>query len=255
MLQIDLTGKTVAITGASQGIGKAMAKVFAENGAQVILLSRNEGNLKDNVKELANAKYFVLDVSDPENVNKVFNQIDKVDVLINNAGICFNETIADTDISKWKELMEINLNGAFYCSKVVLKKMIKNQYGRIINISSVCGKTGYAFSGAYNASKFALVGLTQTMAQEAARDNITVNAICPGWVETEMAEEILHDKKYAEYHQIPVDKLKTSCIEAVPIGRYIHPKEIGYLALYLASDYASAITGQAINICGGLSMN
>ena len=255
MFQIDLTGKTVAITGASQGIGEAIAEVFSESGASVILLARNKNKLEENVKKIKNAKYFVLDVSNSEDVNKVFSQIDQIDILINNAGIHFNDTIADTEISKWKELMSINLDGAFYCSKAVLKKMIKNKSGRIINISSVCGKTGWSFSGAYNASKFALIGLTQTMAQEVARENVTVNAICPGWVETAMAEEVLHDPKYAKYHDIPFGELKTSCIEAVPIGRYIHPKEIAYLALYLASDYASAITGQSINIDGGLCMH
>ncbi len=259
MFSIDLKNKVVAITGASQGIGEAMADLFAESGAEVVLLARNENKLKDNVNKLLKkglkAKYFVIDVSNPENVNKVLSQIDKIDILINNAGIHFNDTIEDTDINKWKELMDINLNGAFYCSKAAVSKMRKNKFGRIINIASICGKIGYEYSGAYNASKFALIGLTQTQAQEVARENITVNAICPGWTETEMAEEVLHDEKYAEYHKIPFEELKTLSIEAVPIGRYIHPKEIGYLALYLASDYASAITGQAINVCGGLCMH
>ncbi|OGI08861.1 MAG: hypothetical protein A3I68_02205 [Candidatus Melainabacteria bacterium RIFCSPLOWO2_02_FULL_35_15] len=254
MFTIDLTGKTVAITGASQGIGEAIAEVFAESNAEVILLSRNESKLKAKSQKLK-AKYFVLNVSKPENVSEVFNQIDRVDILINNAGVHWNDTVENTDINKWKELLEINLNGVFCCSKAVVGKMKKNKYGRIINMASVCGKVGYAFSGAYNASKFALIGLTQTMAQEVARENITVNAICPGWTETAMAEEILHDEKYATYHNIPFGELKTSCIEAVPIGRYIHPKEVACLALYLASDYASAITGQSINICGGLCMH
>ena len=255
MFNINLLNKVVAITGASQGIGKAIAEVFTKAGASVILLSRNKEKLENNIKKLKNAKYFILDVSNPEEVNKIFSQIDRVDILINNAGVLFNDTIEDTDIKKWKELLETNLNGAFYCSKAIIGKMKKNKYGRIINISSICGKTGYAYSGAYNASKFALIGLTQTMAQEVARENITVNAICPGWTETQMAEDILHDKKYAEFHNVPVQEFKTSCIEAVPIGRYIHPKEVAYLALYLVSDYASAITGQAINIDGGLCMH
>ena len=192
MFQIDLSGKTVAITGASQGIGKAMAEVFTEAGADVILLSRNKNKLEENVKKLMPAKYFVLDVSKQEDVEKVFKEIGHVDILINNAGVDFNGTIADADVDKWKAVMETNLNGALYCSKAVIKNMQKNKYGRIINISSICGKVGYAFFGAYNASKFALIGLTQTLAQEVARENITVNAICPGWTETQMAEDILH---------------------------------------------------------------
>ncbi len=255
MFTINLTGKTVAITGASQGIGQAIAEVFSESGASVILLSRNKSKLEENVKRIKNAIFKILDVSSFENVKAVFDEINHVDILVNNAGVHINDTIEDIDVNKWNEVIDINLNGAFYSSKAAIGKMRKNKSGRVINIASICGKIGYSFSGAYNASKFAMVGLTQTLAQEVARENITVNAICPGWTETAMAEEILHDAKYAKYHEIPFDELKTSCIEAVPIGRYVHPKEVGYLALYLASDYASAITGQSINICGGLCMH
>lgn len=254
MFNIDLSNKIVAITGASQGIGKAIAEVFAESGANLILLSRNEEKLKANSQKLR-AKYCILDVSNQEQVKKVFNEIESVDILINNAGIFFTSSVVDMDISKWKELLDINLNGAMYCTKAVLPKMTKNKYGKIINISSTSGKHGEAFSSAYNASKFALIGFTQAVALEAARNNITVNAICPGWTETQMAEDILHDEKYASLTGIPKEELKTTSLEAVPIGRYVHPKEVGYLALYLASEYANAITGQSINICGGLCMH
>ncbi len=268
MFTIDFSNKTVAITGTSQGIGLAIAEVFAENGANLILLSRNESKLKKNQKRLmtvgasfisahpaSNIKYYVLDVSKPDDVENTFNKIGDIDILINNAGIHFTSSIVEMDIEKWKELLEINLTGSMYCTKAVLPKMIKNQSGRIINISSTSGKHGEAYSSAYNASKFGLIGFTQATALEVARDNITVNAICPGWTETQMAEDILKDEKYAKLHKIPLNELKTSSLEAVPIGRYIHPKEIGYLALYLASDYANGITGQSINLCGGLCMH
>ncbi len=259
MFTIDLKGKTVAITGASQGIGQAMAEVFAGSGASVILLSRNKNKLEENTKSLkakvVNAKYFVLDVSKPENVTEVFNQIGHIDILVNNAGIHFSSSIDEMNIDKWKELLDINLNGVMYCTKTVLPKMIKNKSGRIINISSTSGKSGDLFGSAYSASKFALIGFTQSLAQEVAKHNITANCICPGWTDTEMAENILHDEKYASLLEIPVAELKKTSLSAIPIGRYVHPKEVGYLALYLASDYASAITGQAINICGGLCMH
>ncbi len=254
MFSIDLKGKTVAITGASQGIGKAIAEVFAESGANLILLSRNEEKLKANSQKLK-AEYHILDVSNQEQVKKIFNEIESVDILVNNAGIFFTSSVIDMDTSKWKELLDINLNGAMYCTKAVLPKMTNNKYGKIINISSTSGKHGEAFSSAYNASKFALIGFTQAVALEAARSNITVNAICPGWTETQMAEDILHDEKYASLTGIPKEELKMTSLEAVPIGRYVHPKEVGYLALYLASEYANAITGQSINICGGLCMH
>ena len=235
MFSIDLSGKTVVITGASQGIGKAIAEVFAENSASLVLLSRNKEKLIANSQKLK-AKYFVLNISEPEQVEKIFKEIGHVDILINNAGIYFTSSILEMDIKKWKELLDINLNGAMYCSKAVLHSMIQNKYGRIINISSISGKFGEAFSSAYNASKFALNGFTQSLAQEVARHNITVNSICPGWVQTDMAENILKDEKYASLHGIPLHELKKTNIEAVPIGRFVHPKEVGYLALYLASD-------------------
>ena len=254
MFSIDLSNKTVVITGASQGIGKAIAEVFTESNANLILLSRNKEKLEQNINILK-AQYYILDVSKPENINEVFKQINTMDILINNAGVYFTSPVKDMDLKEWKELLDINLTGAMLCSKAALPKMINNKSGRIINISSISGKTGDAFSSAYNASKFALNGFTQALAQEVARDNITVNAICPGWTETDMAEGILHDEQFASLHKIPIQDLKTSSLDAVPIGRYVHPKEVGYLALYLASDYASAITGQAINICGGLCMH
>src|SRR3989338_305536 len=255
MFSIDLKGKTVAITGASQGIGKAIAEVFAEAGANLILLSRNESKLKENQKRLVtvgagcipahpppNIKYHVLDVSKPDDVENIFNEIGHIDILINNAGIYLTSSVLKTDINKWKELLDINLNGAMYCTKAVLKNMIKNKNGRIINISSISGKFGDAFGSAYSASKFALIGFTQSLAQETAKYGITANCICPGWTETNMAENILHDEKYASLTGIPKEELKDTSLQAVPIGRYVHPKEVGYLALYLASNYASAIT-------------
>ncbi len=254
MFTIDFTGKVVAITGASQGIGKGIAEVFSESNASLILLSRNKEKLIINSQKL-NAKYYILDVSKPSDVEKVFKEIGHVDILINNAGVYFTSSVAEMDIKQWKELLDINLNGAMYCSKAVLNSMTKNKSGRIINISSVSGKFGEAYSSAYNASKFGLIGFTQALAQEVAKYNITANAICPGWVKTQMAEDILKDEKYASLHGIPVHELKKVNIEAVPIGRYVHPKEVGYLTLYLASSYADAITGQSINICGGICMH
>ncbi|MBI2995221.1 MAG: SDR family oxidoreductase [Candidatus Melainabacteria bacterium] len=262
MFSIDFKNKVVVVTGASQGIGKAIAEVFYENGAIVILLSRNENKLKENIKRLTAvgascqpAQYYVLDVSNPDQVKKIFKEIGHIEVLINNAGIYFTSSIADMDTKKWKELLETNLNGAMYCTKATLPEMIRKKYGRIINISSISGKLGDAYSSAYVASKFGLIGFTQSLAQEIAKENITANCICPGWTETKMAENIVHDENYAKLLNIPKEELKTSCLSAVPIGRYVHPKEVAYLALYLASDYASAITGQAINICGGLCMH
>lgn len=254
MLTIDLTGKTVAITGASQGIGAAITDVFADSNANLVLLSRNEEKLAARSSQLA-ARYFILDVSKEEQVKSVFNEIGNIDILINNAGIYFTSPVSEIDSKKWKELLDINLNGVMYCSRAALPKMIENNFGRIINISSISGKNGDAYGSAYCASKFALIGFTQSLAHEVARNNITANCICPGWVETKMAEDILHDEKYAKLIGINKEDLKASSLEAVPIGRYIHPKEVAYLALYLASNYSNAITGQSINVDGGLCMH
>lgn len=265
MFKIDLSNKTVAITGASQGIGKAISEVFLENGAKVILLSRNESKLANNVNELnvraglvpaqKSAQYYVLDVSKPDDVESIFKQIGSVDILINNAGVYFTSDVQNMNENKWQELLDINLSGAMYCTKNVLGGMKKNKWGRIINISSVSGKSGDKYGSAYCASKFGLIGFTQSLAQEVARENITANCICPGWTKTKMAKDIVHDEKYARLTGMPLEKLEEYSIEAVPIGRYVQPSEVAHLALYLASDYASAITGQSINICGGICMH
>lgn len=254
MFNIDLKGKTVVITGASRGIGKATAEVFSKSGANLILLSRDETKLSAISRQLS-AKYFALDVSKSAKVEKVFSEIDNIDILINNAGIHFSSSVEEMNIKKWNELLEVNLNGAMYCSKFALPKMKKKKWGRIINISSVSGKYGESHSSAYCSSKFALIGFTQSLSLETARDGITVNAVCPGWTKTDMAEGILNDDSYAKLTGIPKEKLKEYSLEAVPIGRYIDPKEVAYLILYLVSNYASGITGQAINICGGLCMH
>jgi NAD(P)-dependent dehydrogenase (short-subunit alcohol dehydrogenase family) len=254
MFNIDLKDKVTVITGASQGIGKAIAEVFAGAGSSLILLSRNKAKLEENAKKLK-AKYHILDVSKSDDVEKIFSQIENIDILINNAGIHFTSPVENMDVRKWKELLDINLNGVMYCSKAAINNMMKNKKGRIINIASISGKVGDAYGSAYSASKFGVIGFTQSLAQEAAKYNITVNAVCPGWVETEMAEEILRDKEYARLHNMKIDELKKTSLEAVPIGRYIQPSEIAYLTLFLTSNYADAITGQSINIDGGVYMH
>ncbi len=258
MFNINLKDKTVAITGASQGIGAAIAKVFSDSGANVILLSRNKEKLKALSEGLKPpSTYHILDVSNENQVKEIFSKIGHVDILINNAGIWSDLPVPVQEINtdNWKKILDVNLNGAMYCTRSALPSMIKNNFGRVINISSVSGKVGDAFSSDYSASKFAMIGFTQSLAQEVARKNITANCICPGWVDTKMAEGILQDTQYATLLGMKKEELKVLSLEAVPIGRYVHPNEVGYLALYLASDYASAITGQAINIDGGLVMH
>lgn len=250
MLKLDLTGKTVVITGASQGIGASISEVFANSGASLVLISRNENRLSALSKRLS-AKYFAANVSNESDINKVFANIDKVDVLVNNAGIHFSSKVEDITFESMSNLFETNLTGAMFCSREAVKKMSQNKSGRIINISSTSGKLGKPFSSAYASSKAALIGFTQSLANEVARKQITVNAICPWMTETEMIEKIFSNAKYAEVKGLSFSNVKEEAVKLTPIKRFIQPEEVAHLALYLASDLASGITGQSISISGG----
>lgn len=254
MAEISLKNKTAVITGASRGIGEATARAFANCGANVILISRNKEKLSKLTSEI-NAKYITADFSNHNEIESAFEQIKDIDILVNNAGIYFTSEVINMDTSKWKNLLNINLLGSIYATKCALKKMFNKNYGRIIQISSISGKHGDSFGSAYSASKFGLIGFNQSLSQEVAEHNITANCICPGWVETDMAESIFKDPKYAELTGMPFEHLKEYSLEAVPIGRYIQPEEVANLATFLASDFASGINGQAINIDGGLCMH
>ncbi len=259
---LDLADKVAVITGASRGIGRSTAEVLALAGAKVHGIARSTANL-DSIKERisyrgGNFSAHACDISDFENLSEVMKEITrasgKIDILINNAGIYSVNAVRNIDLSQWSATLAVNCSAAFVATKSVLDEMIKRRFGRIIFISSISGKSAEAYGAAYSASKFGMLGLMQSVALEVASYGITSNAICPGWVDTDMAHYQINDEKWCALNAIEPNQAEEITRLSVPQERLIEPLEVAQLALYLCSDAARGITGQAMNICGGLSL-
>ena len=255
-----LAGKVAIVTGGGSGIGKAISEGLAKNGAKVAIASRNPAHLEAAVESFKKLDRPLLPVQVDvrkkaevqEGVKRVRETWGGIHVLVNNAGISGLNRMDDPDDGRWYDVIETNLTGAYLVSKEVLKVMKDHSGGRIINISSVLGKFGVPGYSAYCASKHGLIGFTRALALEVVNRGITVNTICPGWVETEMARLGIEDN--AAYQGISPEEFRRQAVEAVPIKRFIAAEEVAYWVSYLASPKAGGITGQAINVCGGQTM-
>jgi len=245
----NLTDKVAIVTGASRGIGKAIAKQLSSCGAKIILIARNSDQLVT-VKEtiISNggiAESIAGDVSNLNSISEIVtNTIDKwgrIDILVNNAGIARDNIIMRMKEDDWDSVMNVNLKGCFNGIKSVARPMIKNKAGRIINITSVIGQIGNAGQSNYAASKAGIMGLTKSMAKELGSRNITVNAVAPGYITTDMTNELNDEVK---------EQLKSS----IPLGRLGTPDDVANLVCFLASDEAGYITGQTFNVDGGMVM-
>lgn len=250
-----LENKVAIVTGGGRGIGRAIAEAFAKEGASVAIISRNVGNLKDTAATLSqhgnNVMAVPCDIRTAGNVDKaisdVVDKFGKIDVLVNNSGASGMNPLDRPDDSKWIDIINTNLTGMYLVTKRVLRSM--NDEGRVINISSVLGKFGVPGYTAYCTSKHGVIGFTRALAQELAPRKITVNAICPGWVDTEMATEGIME--ISSHIGVSPEDFKKDALTRVPLGRFLDPEEVANLALYIASDAAKSMTGQALNICGG----
>ncbi len=244
-----LKGKKALITGASKGIGNAVAEAFLRNGAVVYAVSRSEGDL-DRLRAVAaeagtEVFFRAADVSDEAAITSTVKQIIKdsggLDIVVNNAGITRDGLIARMPAEAWDEVLKVNLASAFYVCKAVSMHLLSRRGGSIINMSSVVGLHGNAGQTNYSASKAGLIGLTKSLAQELAPRGVRVNAICPGFIGTEMTGKLS-------------DEQKQSLFGRIPMGRMGKTEEIAGTALWLASDLSTYVTGQAITVDGGMLM-
>ncbi|MFI5305185.1 MAG: SDR family NAD(P)-dependent oxidoreductase [Nitrospiria bacterium] len=258
-----LKEKVVVITGGGTGIGKALTESFVKEGARVMICSRTKENLVATATSI-NDRYgeekvfpYPLNVNKKEEVELSINEVIKkwgdLHLLINNAGKSGRIPLLTSKDEEWFDILDTNLNGMYFFSKAALRQMKDNTHGRIINISSVLGKFGVAGYTAYCTSKHGVIGFTSALALEVASRGITVNAICPGWVETKMADQGINETSKAL--NVSPEEFKKMAIEAVPIKRFVLSEEVAELALFLSSEEAKAITGQAINVCGGSVMH
>lgn len=248
----------IMVTGGGRGIGRAIALAFAEPGAVVAIASRSAGQLERTAAEIrergADAIALQMDVRDGRAVAAGFDalkeRVPRLDVLVNNAGVGGGQPVSGSDEDAWRRIIDTNVTGTYLVSRAALPLM---QEGRIINMSSVLGRFGVPGYTAYCASKHAIIGFTRALALELAPRAITVNAICPGWVDTDMAVEGM--TLGAAAMGTTYDDFRRRALRAVPIGRIIQPEEVARLVKFLASPDASAITGQTYNICGGQVMS
>jgi NAD(P)-dependent dehydrogenase (short-subunit alcohol dehydrogenase family) len=254
-----LHGKVALITGASRGIGQAIAERFSEEGARLALCARDDKALDAVARTIDPSLERVLwvraDASRPEEIRRAAEEAarrwGKITVLVNNHGTNAATPIDGPDDGEWERVLEVNLTGAWRFARAVAPHMKPGEHGRIINISSVLGKFGVPGAAAYCASKAGLIGMTRALAVELAGRGITVNAICPGWVETDMARAGM--TRQAARLGIDERKFYEAAMARVPLGRMIEPREVADLAVYLASDAAAGLTGQALSLCGGVT--
>jgi NAD(P)-dependent dehydrogenase (short-subunit alcohol dehydrogenase family) len=258
----NLAGKLALVTGGSRGIGRAIAMVLAEQGANLILVGRQELPLSAVKSELENrgviCRTLACDLAEMAKLTDLLEpllaDLGSIDILVNNAGIFKTESVISHKDSTWNETLAVNLTAAFQLCRYAVAGMIAKNWGRVVNISSVSGKLGEPYGAAYSASKFGLIGLTQSLALEVAKYGVTVNAICPGWVLTEMARKQLADDQWCRLNSIDQSQSLEIARLSIPQERFIEEEEIAHLTLFLCSNQGKGITGQSINVCGGLSL-
>ena len=259
MMAMTMTNKTVVVTGGGRGIGRAIALAFAEPGAHVVITSRTASQLEQTAADIqakgARATAIPMDITDEENVAQGFGSlhglVKDVNILVNNAGVGGGEIVQGSEVARWKRTIDTNLTGMYLVTRQILPLMANE--GRIINLSSVLGRFGVPGYTAYCASKHGVIGFTRALALETLKKKITVNAIAPGWVDTDMAVQGM--SQGATHAKVSFDEFKQQMISAVPLQRIIDPAEVAALVKFLCSPEAGAITGQTYNICGGQTMD
>ncbi len=237
----NMTNRTAFVTGASRGIGRACAQALSDAGARVILAARDEKKLEEAAMQIPRATCVVMDLASHESIKEAFSKAGKIDILINNAGITKDGLAMRMKKEDWDAVLATNLTGAFLAIQQVLPAMLKERWGRIINISSIVGETGNPGQSNYVASKAGLIGLTKSLAQEIASRNITVNAVAPGFIETDMTAALS-------------DEVKNTLLAHIPLRRFGKVEDVAAAVRFLASEEAGYITGHVLDVNGGMYM-
>ncbi|WP_179966250.1 SDR family NAD(P)-dependent oxidoreductase [Massilia putida] len=245
-----LSGKHAVVTGASRGIGLAIARALRDHGARVTLMARDAAALAAAAADLGGGTAWqTADVTDAASVDDAFARAGAVDILVNNAGQAASAPFSRTDAALWQRMLDANLSGAYHCIQAALPGMLDAGWGRIVNVASTAGLTGYRYVAAYCAAKHGLVGLTRALALEVAVKGVTVNAVCPGFTETDIVLDavatIVRKTGRSE------EQARTELAAANPQGRLVRPDEVAHAVAWLCMPAASAMNGQAVAVAGG----
>jgi NAD(P)-dependent dehydrogenase (short-subunit alcohol dehydrogenase family) len=258
-----LENKVALVTGAAKGIGRAISRRLMEEGAKVIIADKDENGLKALQQAFVKARpeysgcYLIMDVTNKCDVVRVvagiIERFNQIDILVNSAGINTFQPLLEMPEEEWDKVLNVNLKGVYIVTQAVAREMAKRKYGKIINLASALGKKGAKYYAHYSASKAGVIGFTQSAAAEMAQLGINVNAICPGEVETEMLWTSY--ERISQYENITLEEQRAKGRDRIALKRFSNPEDIAPLVAFLAADESNYITGQAINVCGGINFH